>query len=146
MHVQDPDGFRIRESSAGKKVFRVALVSIGPHHEWSADGHDKLSKLGFPIWGVRDKWSGKWLGLWVVPNNRLKVAIGYLYLSLVKKLGGESSVVWQEQTLNDLTHSTRNAHAKYNGLWKRDDINVRACKRLEVRGISSLITSILTAR
>ncbi|EGN91665.1 hypothetical protein SERLA73DRAFT_157463 [Serpula lacrymans var. lacrymans S7.3] len=27
--------------------------------------------------GVRDQWSGKWLGLWVVPNNRLKTTIGY---------------------------------------------------------------------
>ncbi|KAF8486785.1 hypothetical protein DFH94DRAFT_796573 [Russula ochroleuca] len=88
MHVQDPDGFTICEPSAHKKVFRVPLVSLGPHHEWSADGHDKLTKLGFPIWGIRDKWSGKWLGLWVVPNNRLKVTIGYLYLLLVKKLGG----------------------------------------------------------
>jgi hypothetical protein len=116
MRVQDPDGFAIREPSAGKKVFRVALVSIGPHHEWSADGHDKLSRLGFPIWGICDKWSSKWLGLWVVPNNRLKVAIGYLYLSLVKKLGGESSVGFGRDMM--LTHSTRNAHTNYNRLWK----------------------------
>ena len=92
MHEQDPDGFTNREPLAGKKIFRAPVVSIGPHHEWSADGHDKLTKLGFPIWGVRDKWSGKWLGLWVVPNNRVKVAIGYLYLSLVKKLGGEGNL------------------------------------------------------
>jgi hypothetical protein len=92
MRAHDPDGFATRDPLAGRKVFRVPLVSLGPHHEWSADGHDKLSNLGFPIWGIRDKWSGKWLGLWVVPNNRLKAAIGYLYLSLVKKLGGEGSV------------------------------------------------------
>jgi len=115
MHVQDPDGFTICEPSAHKKVFRVPLVSLGPHHEWSADGHDKLTKLGFPIWGIRDKWSGKWLGLWVVPNNRLKVTIGYLYLLLVKKLGGESSI---EFSGNRLTRSTRNAYAKYDRLWK----------------------------
>jgi len=69
MHMQDPDGFSICEPSAGKKVYRTVLLSLGPHHEWSADGHNKLSKIGFPIWGVRDVWSGKWLGLWVVPNN-----------------------------------------------------------------------------
>ncbi|KAF9461875.1 hypothetical protein BDZ94DRAFT_791699 [Collybia nuda] len=87
MRIQDPEGFRKREPE-GKKVHRTQLISLGIHHEWSADGHDKLSQIGFPIWGVRDKYSGKWLGLWVVPNNRLKDAIGYLYLSLVKELGG----------------------------------------------------------
>ena|ERR1700722_912268 len=87
MLLQDPYGFDVREPSA-KKTFRQPLVSIGIHHEWSADGHDKLSAIGFPIWGVRDKWSGKWLGLWVLPNNRLKLAVAYLYLSLIHELGG----------------------------------------------------------
>ncbi|KAF9229380.1 hypothetical protein BS17DRAFT_805109 [Gyrodon lividus] len=71
-----------------KKVSREPLVSLGPYHEWSGDGHDKLSEIGFPIWAIRDKWSGKWLGIWVVPNNRLKTTISYLYLSLVYELGG----------------------------------------------------------
>jgi hypothetical protein len=61
---------------------------LGPHHEWSGDGHDKLAQIGFPIWGIRDKWSGKWLGLWVVPNNRLKLVIAYLYLRLIIELEG----------------------------------------------------------
>lgn len=88
MRLHDPDGFKLREPAA-KKVKRGVLSSLGPHHEWSGDGHDKLTKLGFPIWGIRDKWSGKWLGLWVVPNNRYKDAIAYLYLSLVAELGGQ---------------------------------------------------------
>lgn len=88
MRSLDPDGFRIREPTA-KKVHREPLVALGIHHEWSCDGHDKLSALGFPIWGIRDKWSGKWLGLWVVPNNRLKLVTAYLYLSLIVLLGGE---------------------------------------------------------
>ena len=88
MRLHDPDGFSLREPSA-KKVHRSVLVSLGPHHEWSADGHDKLSAIGFPIWGVRDKWSGKWLGLWVVPSKRLKKTVAYLYLKLVAELGGK---------------------------------------------------------
>ncbi|EDR05062.1 uncharacterized protein LACBIDRAFT_303846 [Laccaria bicolor S238N-H82] len=63
-------------------------VSLGPHHEWSCDSHDKLSAIGFPIWGVRDVWSKMWLGLWVVPNNQLLKAIAYLYLSLIVELEG----------------------------------------------------------
>ncbi|KAL1938193.1 hypothetical protein VTO73DRAFT_11837 [Trametes versicolor] len=87
MHMLDPDGFALRQPTS-KKKHRVALVVIGPDHEWSCDGHDKLSAIGFPIWGIRDVWSGKWLGLWVVPNNRLKVVVAYLYLSLLKTVGG----------------------------------------------------------
>ncbi|KAF8461775.1 hypothetical protein DFH94DRAFT_687610 [Russula ochroleuca] len=33
MRAQDPGGFAIRDPYAGKKVFRVPLVSLGPHHE-----------------------------------------------------------------------------------------------------------------
>ena len=88
MHLLDPEGF-LRRHPTSKKKHRLALVVLGPDFEWSCDGHDKLAKLGFPIWGIRDVWSGKWLGIWVVPNNRVKVAIAYLYLSLIKKLGGE---------------------------------------------------------
>lgn len=89
MRAQDPDGFEHRAPTA-KKIHREPLSVLGPNHEWSGDGHDKLAKIGFPIWAVRDVWSGKWLGLWVVPNNRLKCAIGYLYLSLVHDMGGAS--------------------------------------------------------
>jgi len=87
MRHHDPGGFKLREPTA-KKITREPLVALGPHHEWSGDGHDKLTSIGFPIWGVRDKWSGKWLGLWVVPNNRLKSAVAYLYLSTIESIGG----------------------------------------------------------
>ena len=92
MHLHDDAGFDLREPAA-KKVKRSALVALGPHHEWSGDGHDKLAGIGFPIWGVRDKWSGMWLGLWVVPNNRLKNAIGRLFLQLVKEQKGECYLI-----------------------------------------------------
>jgi hypothetical protein len=89
MHVLDPEGFLGREPTA-KKIHRVPLIALGPHHQWSGDGHDKLVKIGFPVWGMRDMWTGKWLGLWTVPDNRLKFTIAYLYLSLVAELGGNS--------------------------------------------------------
>lgn len=88
MHLHDPEGFNIREPAA-KKIKRGVLTALGPHHEWSGDGHDKLAEIGFPIWGMRDKWGLQWLGLWVVPNNRLKQMIALLYLRLIKKHGGE---------------------------------------------------------
>ena len=90
MLLHDSRGFKLR-APGSKKVHRTPLLALGPHHEWSADGHDKLTSIGFPIWGVRDKWSGQWLGLWVVPNNRLKESVAYLYLSLVYTLGGTAN-------------------------------------------------------
>ncbi|KIJ31043.1 hypothetical protein M422DRAFT_79754, partial [Sphaerobolus stellatus SS14] len=53
------------------------------HKEWSGDEYDKLKRIGFSIYGVQDVWSGKWLGLWVIPDNRLKDIVAYLWQSLV---------------------------------------------------------------
>jgi hypothetical protein len=39
--------------------------------------------MDFPIWAVWNMFSGKWLGMWVVPNNWCGATIAYLYLSLV---------------------------------------------------------------
>ena len=80
--------FAICEPSS-RKIHRVTLISIGPHEQWSKDGHDKLCKIGFPVHGIRDVWPGKWLGLWVVPNNRSKTIIAYLYFCLIEEQGGE---------------------------------------------------------
>ena len=87
MHKLDPEAFAGRAPTA-KKIHRVPMVALGIHHCWSADGHDKLNKIGFLVWAIRDMWSGKWLGIWVVPDNRLKVVITYLYLSLIEKYSG----------------------------------------------------------
>ncbi|KAG2032503.1 hypothetical protein BDR03DRAFT_985638 [Suillus americanus] len=72
----------------GPRLVQEAIMADTGHLLMSGDGHDKLSKIGFPIWAIRDQWSGKWLGMWVVPNNRLKTSIAYLYLSLVYEIGG----------------------------------------------------------
>jgi len=70
MQAQDLEGFTMHEPVASKKTHTI-LVSLGLHHEWSANGHNKLLRIWFLIWAVHDKWCGKWLGLWVVPNVEL---------------------------------------------------------------------------
>lgn len=87
MHLLAPDGFQNRAPGA-KRVHPGKIVVLGPNYQWSGDGHDKLAKLGFPIWGLRDVWSGWWIVLWLVPNNRKKIVVGYLYLLAVKERGG----------------------------------------------------------
>jgi hypothetical protein len=117
MRAMDPDGFTMREPDA-HRVHRGVLVSLGPHHEWSCDGHDKLSQIGFPIWGVRDKWSGKWLALWVVPNNRYMKVIAYLYLSLIVLLGGKTLGAFLLASIYNIHGNIyfRYAYTKYNRL------------------------------
>ena len=68
---------------------RAPLLSSGPNEDWCCDGYDKLCKYGFAIWGVRDKFSRKWLGLWVLPSDRISDAVAYQWLSLVHRIGGK---------------------------------------------------------
>jgi hypothetical protein len=88
MHEFCPEGY-LRHNPRHAKIVCTPLVSLGPNDEWSADGHDKLMKIGIAVYGFRDKASGYWLSLRVVPNNRLNLVITYLYLSLVEEKGGE---------------------------------------------------------
>ncbi|KAJ2918367.1 hypothetical protein MD484_g2022, partial [Candolleomyces efflorescens] len=87
MHTHHPEGFFARGPNA-KRIFRVKKIPVGIHEKWAADGHDKLSKIGFPIYAIVDDATGRWLGAWVVPNNRLGHVVAYLYLCLVEEYGG----------------------------------------------------------
>ncbi|KIJ41027.1 hypothetical protein M422DRAFT_172686 [Sphaerobolus stellatus SS14] len=64
------------------------LVSIGPHKEWSGDGHDKLTPIRLSIYDIRDKWSGKWLRIWVIPNNHLADVVAYVWLTVIEEPRG----------------------------------------------------------
>jgi hypothetical protein len=87
MHAIDPNGFEDRDPGS-KKILRIPKVPIGIHERWSGDGHDKLYSIGFPIWAVVDEATSRWLDGWVVPSNRLANVIGYLFLDLVERFGG----------------------------------------------------------
>ncbi|KAF8493812.1 hypothetical protein JB92DRAFT_2749807 [Gautieria morchelliformis] len=112
MHTHNPDGFAFHEPTA-KRIHRTALVSIRLHELWSKDGHDKLCKIGFPVYGIYDVWLRKWLGLWVVPNNQLKSIIEYLYLSLIEEQGGMPI-----QTTSDCGSETTEVYGLANELWE----------------------------
>jgi hypothetical protein len=129
MHSFASEGFEARYPDA-KKIPRYPVTSLGPNDEWSGDGHDKLNKIGFGVYGIRDKASGKWLGLWVVPNNRLGEVVAYLYLCLVEELGGKVSCINVVCfTYHDFA---RHAASINNGLWFRDHGPVWVCKCIEV--------------
>ncbi|KZS95046.1 hypothetical protein SISNIDRAFT_452364 [Sistotremastrum niveocremeum HHB9708] len=87
MKAHAPEAFQERHP-ASKELHRTILSSLGPDDEWSLDGHDKLNEAGFGIYGIRDKWSGKWLSARVVPSNRYAAVVGVIFLELVKEVGG----------------------------------------------------------
>ena len=86
-----------------KKVPRKVLTSYGPFAEVNCDGHDKLGSfalrmgdLGFPIYGLKDKWGSAVLHLVVIPNNRSSVAIGHVYLDFIEAFGGMYSMAFRD--------------------------------------------------
>ncbi len=97
MHFYFPDGFDKRFPGNKKtQVTRQALTAIGPFHEVSGDGHEKLSSLalrigdvGFPIYGFKDKWSDYLCMLRVLPNCRKADAMGHLFIDFVEELEGK---------------------------------------------------------
>lgn len=86
---QDSEATSSRDPKT-RKVHHKGLWSIGPNEEWCIDGHEKILLLmGIAVWGVVDKFSRLELGLWAMPNARLKELPPALYLRLLKKQGGE---------------------------------------------------------
>lgn len=73
---------------SSKKTFQVRKFPIGTHECWAGNGQDKLYKIGFPVWAVVDDATGKWLGAWVIPSNRMGHIIRYLFLCLLELFSG----------------------------------------------------------
>lgn len=86
MHTHDAAGFIKRDPTA-KRIHCEPKVPLGINEWWSADGHDKLNGIGFPVWAIVDDAVGRWLGIWVVPSNHLGHIIAYLYLQAVENVG-----------------------------------------------------------
>ncbi|KAG6893435.1 hypothetical protein C0992_009979, partial [Termitomyces sp. T32_za158] len=87
MRMHDPHGFEKRNPSA-RKIVRHPKAPLGIHERWSCDGHDKLYKIGFPIYGFVDEATGFWLYADIAPSNRHNLIIGYLFLCCVEEHGG----------------------------------------------------------
>jgi hypothetical protein len=123
MHTHDNDAFASREPTA-KHIFRVPKHPIGIHQRWSADGHDKLYKIGFPIWAIVDDATGRWLDGWVVPSNRMGDIVAYLFLCAVEKYGGTRLRVIFAIADRYLPSIIRNTIAVQHRLWIRDNQSV----------------------
>ena len=87
MHTHNKKAFIAWESTA-KHIFRTKIYPLGIHQRWSADGHDKLYKIGFPIWAIIDEASSHWLDGWIILSNWMGNIVVYLWLCNVEKYGG----------------------------------------------------------
>lgn len=87
MHQVRPTDFDVR-ARRSLPLPRSTLNFLGPNHQWSADGHDKLTQIGFPIYAFRDAWSGYVLGARIMPSNRKMIHVLDFYLDLVQQYGG----------------------------------------------------------
>lgn len=94
MMDNDPLGFELRYHANSARIHRGVLQSKGLHHEYSADGHEKLSSMalqmgpvGMGIYAFREKLSGRPMHMVVVPNARLSAAVAHIYVDMVSKNG-----------------------------------------------------------
>ena len=90
MVENEAEGFA-RRAPGQKVIKRTPLLSVGPDEEWSMDGHDKLAKAGFGVYGIRDKYSGRFLHYRILCSNRYALVVGITFLECIKKYGRTSS-------------------------------------------------------
>jgi hypothetical protein len=92
-HQVDPEGQRARNPTA-KVIHRSEIIRVGSNERWGSDGHDKLNKIGFPLYAVTDFATGKVLGGWFAPSNRRGRVVAFMFLSLVEDLKGQVCFSW----------------------------------------------------
>ena len=80
----DPEGV---EGRSRYKLKRRSYSVPGPNFLWHSDGHDKLKRFGFAIYGFMDGYSRKVLSLEVSSTNNKPEVILHYYLKLIDKLG-----------------------------------------------------------
>lgn len=88
------------EKFPGKKKVQVdqqPLSALGPYHEISGDGHNRIWHIGITdgrlrlsnIYAYQDKWTGRLAQMDVVPDCCLAGAVGHLYLDFLEILDGQ---------------------------------------------------------
>ena len=84
MHRVDPAGVAIRSQMIGKKRARHEFHIQGPNRVLSIDGHDKLARFGFEIYGAIDAYSRYIVWCYVGISNRTAVSVNKQYLRLLR--------------------------------------------------------------
>ena len=84
MQKVDPEGVAARGRLIGKRRERQEFTVKGPNRVLSIDGHDKLSRFGFEIYGAIDAYSRYVVWCYVGISNRTAVSVNKQYLRLLR--------------------------------------------------------------
>ncbi|CZS92464.1 uncharacterized protein RAG0_03032 [Rhynchosporium agropyri] len=85
--VLELDSTGVQSRTLDAPRLRRRFMVKGPNRIWSLDGHDKLSKYGFQIYGIMDGYSRRILGFFVGYSNRTQIAVGKFFLHVVREFG-----------------------------------------------------------
>lgn len=75
------------EARSRYRLKRRVYTVPGPNYIWHADGHDKLKRFGFAIYGAIDGYSKKIMWLTVATTNNNPEVMAHQYLTCVEKKG-----------------------------------------------------------
>ena len=84
MRAIDPEGVALRAEAFGVHRRRKEFSVKGPNRVLSIDGHDKLSRFGFEIYGAIDAYSRYIVWCYVGISNRTAVSVNKQYLRLLR--------------------------------------------------------------
>lgn len=84
LQVLDPQGVAERGKAIGKSRSRKEFYIQGPNRVLSIDGHDKLSRFGFEIYGAIDAYSRYIVWCYIGISNRTAVSVNKQYLRFVR--------------------------------------------------------------
>jgi len=84
LHEIDPIGVQKRKEAFRHTRRRKEYVVEGPNKVFSIDGHDKLSRFGFEIYGAIDTYSRYIVGCYVGISNGTAISVNKQYLRLVR--------------------------------------------------------------
>ena len=84
MQKVDPEGVAMRGRAFATSRRRKEYFVKGPNRVFSIDGHDKLSRFGFEIYGAIDAYSRYIVWCYVGISNRTAVSVNKQYLRLLR--------------------------------------------------------------
>lgn len=81
--MQRVDSIGIESQTKGLARKRGQFMIKGLNNVWSIDGHDKLSRFGFQIYGTIDAYSCYMVWCFVSHSNRTEVSVNKQFLKVV---------------------------------------------------------------
>ncbi|KAG0635221.1 hypothetical protein HOY80DRAFT_1094511, partial [Tuber brumale] len=84
LQVLDPQGVAEHEKAVGISRNRKEFYIQSPNRVLSIDGHDKLSRFGFEIYGAIDAYSRYLVWCYIGISNRTAVSVNKQYLRFVR--------------------------------------------------------------